>query len=261
MKAPSVFISHGAPLAVITEDDYAKALRGFGRRTGRPTGIVVVSAHGLSPDGCVRVTAGERPPLVYDFAGFPSQLYEYRYPCPGSPALAREIGERLSPLGLKVSLSQEAGIDHGVWVPLARLFPKADVPVVQVSMPFPSTPQRVFALGEALRPMREAGVMLIGSGGAVHNLRELDWHGGREGATGWARAFNDWLKAAIAAKRFDDILAFKIKAPEPQKAHPTTEHLFPTFFTIGAASASDRASVIADEFQYGTLSMFSYAFD
>jgi len=260
MKAPAVFISHGSPLAVITEDDYAEALRGFGRRMERPTAIVVVSAHGLSPDGSVAVTAGERPPLIYDFGGFPSELYEYRYPCPGSPALAHEVGERFSSLGLKVSLSKNAGIDHGVWVPLARLFPEADVPVVQVSMPFPSTPRRIFAMGEALRPLRQSGVMLIGSGGAVHNLRELDWHGGRKDAAGWARAFNDWLKADIAAGRFDDILAFESQAPEPRRAHPTTEHFFPTFFTLGAAAESDRASVIADGFQYGTLSMFSYTF-
>ena len=260
MKAPAVFISHGSPLAVVTEDDYAEKLRGFGRRMERPAGVVVVSAHGLSRDGTAAVTAGENPPLIYDFGGFPAELYEYRYPCPGSPALAREIGERLSPLGLKISLAKGAGIDHGAWVPLARLYPEADVPVVQVSMPFPSPPRRVFAMGEALRPMREAGVMLVGSGGAVHNLRELDWHGrGKDGA-GWARAFNDWLKAAVAERRFDDILAFEAKAPEARRAHPTTEHFFPTFFTLGAAEAAEKASVIADEFQYGSLSMYSYAF-
>lgn len=256
--APAFFISHGSPLTVITEDAYAETLRAVGRGLRGVRAVVVVSAHGLSHEGEVRVTGAERPPLVYDFGGFPPQLYAYRYPCPGAPALAREIASRLEATGLRVGIDPEAGLDHGVWVPLARLFPEADVPVVQVSLPFPTEPERVLAMGAALAPMRDQGVVLVGSGGAVHNLRALNWHGHAGAPDVWAAEFNRWLMEQIAGKRIDAVVDFQRLAPNARMAHPTTEHFFPIFFTLGAWREDDRAETIVDEFQYESLSMYSF---
>jgi 4,5-DOPA dioxygenase extradiol len=261
MLTPAVFISHGSPLTVLTEDDYAEALRAFGRSLARPRGVVVMSAHGPSRPGTTTVTSAERPPLVYDFAGFPPELYDFRYPCPGSPGLAEELASALRPLGLEVTLDGEGGLDHGVWVPLARLFPAGDVPVVQLSMPFPGEEPRLLDIGRALAPLRDTGVLLVGSGGAVHNLRALDWHAhGSKAASPWAREFADWLGARVRRLATDELLRWAAEAPHARLAHPSPpDHLDPIFFTLGAARPGERARTIIDEFQYETLSMYSFA--
>ncbi len=257
--APALFISHGSPLTVVTEDDYAEALRATGRVLGKPPAVVVVSAHGITPDGTVSITAAERPRLVYDFGGFPPELYRFEYACPGSPALAADMAERLGAAGLQTGLDPLAGIDHGVWVPLARLFPAADVPVIQVSMPFPSPPERLLEMGRALGPLRDDGVVLVGSGGAVHNLRSLDWPGRSKTASPWAAAFNAWVRERVDLKDVDALLRFETDAPHARMAHPTTDHFQPIFFTMGAMRDTDHPTTIIDEFQYQTLSMSSVA--
>ena len=261
-RAPALFISHGSPLTVVTEDEYANALRALGRHLAVPrklSAVVVVSAHGLTPDGEVEVTADPAPRLVYDFGGFPDELYTITYPCPGKPELAQEIAARLSDVNLRATLLPRAGLDHGVWVPLVRLLPKADVPVVQVSMPFPSSPRTVLALGRALGPLRDQGVLLIGSGGAVHNLRALNWHSRAKAPTAWAAEFNGWLRDVVTRNAVEVLLDYEAQAPNPQLAHPTPEHLYPVFFTMGCRFDSDRVETIIDEFQYETLSMYSFA--
>jgi 4,5-DOPA dioxygenase extradiol len=257
---PAAFISHGSPLTVVTEDDYAEALRRFGRSLPRPRGVVVMSAHGPSRPGTAAVTASTAPPLVYDFAGFPPELYRFRYACPGSPGLAEEVAAALRPLGLPAELDRESGLDHGVWVPLARLFPAADVPVVQLTMPFPGEEPRLAEMGRALAPLRETGVLLVGSGGAVHNLRALDWHAhGSKTASPWAREFNDWLEERVQRLATGELLRWASDAPHARLAHPYPDHLDPLFFTLGAALPGERATTIVDEFQYETLSMYSFA--
>jgi 4,5-DOPA dioxygenase extradiol len=261
-REPALFISHGSPLTVVTEDEYANALRTAGRHlvaVRKPTAVVVVSAHGLTPDGEVEVTADPKPRLIYDFGGFPDELYNISYPCPGKPDLAEEIAGRLGDAQLRATLLPRAGIDHGVWVPLVRLLPKADVPVVQVSMPFPSSPRTIFDMGRALAPLRDRGVLLIGSGGAVHNLRALNWHSRGKAADDWAVAFNTWLRDVVTRNAVEDLLDYEAKAPHASQAHPTPEHLYPVFFTAGCRFDSDRAETIVDEFQYECLSMYSFA--
>ncbi len=257
--APVLFISHGSPLTVVTEDDYAAALRATGRGLGRPRAVVVVSAHGITRDPTVSVTASERPRLVYDFGGFPPELYRYEYPCPGSPEIAADVARRLGAAGLLARLDPAGGIDHGVWVPLARLFPGADVPVVQVSMPFPSPPERLLGIGRALEPLRDEEVVLVGSGGAVHNLRSLDWHSRSKEASPWAAEFNAWVRARVEEKDVAALVRFEADAPHARMAHPSTDHFQPIFFTLGAMRDADRPSTIVDEFQYQTLSMYSFA--
>jgi 4,5-DOPA dioxygenase extradiol len=256
---PTLFVSHGSPMVAVTEDAYADALRALGARLPRPRGVVVVSAHGLTPDGGVVVSAGDRPRLIYDFGGFPDELYRIAYPCPGDPALASEVAARLAPAGLEVTPDRDAGLDHGVWVPLLRLFPAADVPVVQVSMPYPSPPRTLFRMGESLRPLRDAGVLLVGSGGAVHNLARLNWHQKTSAPDRWAAEFSAWLKGAVERKAFDEVLDFAHAAPHARLAHPTPDHFYPVFFTLGAVRERDHVETVVDEFQYGCLSMYSFA--
>ena len=255
---PTLFVSHGAPTAAITEDALAAGLRALGARLPRPRAAVVVSAHGLTPDGQVSVTAGERPRLVYDFTGFPEALYRIQYPCPGDPALAADIGRRLSAAGYAVELEADAGLDHGVWVPLLRLFPKADVPVVQVSMPYPSRPETVLAIGRALSPLRDEEVFLVGSGGAVHNLGRLAWGDPGAPPDAWATAFDTWLRERVEARRIEEILDFERRAPHARLAHPTTDHFYPIFVTLGAMREGDRVETVVDGFQMGNLSLYSF---
>ncbi len=258
-RGAALFLSHGSPLTVVTEDEYAEALRALGRKLPRPEAVVVVSAHGLSRDGQVVIGGSAAPPLIYDFGGFPPELYQYRYPCPGHPAMAREIAARLSAASLKATIVPDGGIDHGVWVPLARLFPEADVPVVQVSMPYPSSPRTIYQQGQALASLRDANVLLIGSGGAVHNLRALNWHSRSKMPVAWADGFNRWLQKVVADDDVEQLLDYAARAPEPRLAHPTPDHLYPVFFTMGCRQREDSVETIIDEFQYETLSMYCFA--
>ncbi len=258
-RCPVVFVSHGSPMAAVTEDACAEALRAFGRALPRPRAVVVVSAHGLTRDGTTIVTGAARPPLVYDFGGFPDELYRIPYPCPGDPALANDVATRLAAAGLDTAVDPEGGLDHGVWVPLLRIFPAADVPVIQVGMPYPSRPQRVLGLGQTLAPLRDDGVLLVGSGGAVHNLGRLAWHDVDAPVEPWASAFEAWLVERIETGRIADLAAFDREAPNARLAHPTADHLFPLFFTLGAMAPGEPVRTVFEGFQYGSLSMYSFA--
>lgn len=258
--APVLFISHGAPTTALVEDAYSRGLREAGRDMQKPRAIVVVSAHGLTRTG-VEISSAPKPQLIYDFYGFPDELYRIQYPCPGEPALASKVRGLLSAAGIEARENPEMGLDHGTWVPLLHLFPEADIPVIQVSFPFPSKPEVVWKLGQALAPLRGEGVLLIGSGSATHNLRALDWRGNGGAPAAWAAEFMEWVRTRVTERRFDEILRFESEAPGARQSHPTTEHFYPIFFTLGAGSAEDRPRTLADVFHFGSLSMYSFALD
>jgi 4,5-DOPA dioxygenase extradiol len=244
-------------MTVLTEDAYAQALREEGQKLEGAKAVVVVSAHGQSA-GAARVSASPQPKLIYDFGGFPDALYRFRYPCPGSPKLAHEVVARLGQAGVKAELDAEAGLDHGVWVPLARLFPEADVPVVQIAMPHGARPEELLAMGHALAPLREEGVLLLGSGGLVHNLRALRWDAQEGAAEGWAQAFVDWVDEKLETRDVAALQDFAHRAPESLRAHPTDEHFLPLFFPLGAWAAGEKVASFADGMQYGSLSLRSF---
>src|SRR5512138_577874 len=167
MRAPALFVSHGAPTVAIADDDYTAALAAIGARAAaRPQALAVISAHWRAP--APRVTGAKQPETIHDFGGFPEELNAIVYPCPGSPVLARRIADKLGG-----EVDRERGLDHGVWVPVRHMFPHADVPVVQVSLPARATPDTMVALGRDLAALRDEGVWLVGSGGIVHNLSRL----------------------------------------------------------------------------------------
>jgi 4,5-DOPA dioxygenase extradiol len=256
-RFPVLFVSHGAPSVALEDTPYTRSLSDFGRRH-RPTAVVVVSAHWEERQP-VRVGSGASHGTLHDFSGFPEPLYTLRYPAPGDPGLAAEIVERLDAAGVPASPDPVRPLDHGAWVPLRFLYPRADVPVVSVSLPRPRAPRSVSAIGSALAGLRDRGVLLLGSGGAVHNLSRIAFDDRDAAPQAWAKEFDRWLAGRLEDRDLESLLSWATVAPHPELAHPTSEHLDPVFFVAGAAAASDRAQTIHEGFDYGNLSMRTVA--
>jgi 4,5-DOPA dioxygenase extradiol len=236
-------------------EDWGKAVSAFGRQLPPLRGVLVCSAHWEAP-GPFRLSSAEVPGVMHDFGGFPEALYALDYPAPGSPELAAEAAGRLVKAGLEARLDPERPLDHGAWVPLRYLIPEANVPVVQLSLPRPRTPELLLAAGRALAPLRESGVLILGSGGVVHNLRLLDW-GGSSGPQPWATAFGGWVHAQLLAGHEAALQDWK-RAPGSAESVPTSEHLDPLFLALGAAGGPPE--VLYDGWQLGSLSLTSYLF-
>jgi 4,5-DOPA dioxygenase extradiol len=206
----------------------------------------------------VRVTGAARPATVHDFGGFDPKLYEIAYPAPGDPALAHDIAARLTEAGWPAGVDSARGLDHGAWVPLLHLAPRAEVPVLQVSMPVDLDERGAYALGRALATLGEEGVLVIGSGSLTHNLYEFSIGARTEAA--YAREFTHWVRGAVRAGdtgRLVDVLA---QAPHARRAHPTPEHLLPLAVAVGAASQVLPTTVLDGGIEHGVLAMESYVF-
>lgn len=249
-RQPAAFLAHGSPMLAVEEDGVTSMLRRWGGGL-KPRAIVVVSAHWESP-GAIRVTGAERPTMIYDFGGFPPELYDLRYPSPGDPALAAEIARRL-----EATVDPRRGIDHGAWVPIRHAFPDANIPMLEVSLPVPRAPELVTRMGRELGSLREDGVLLVGSGGLVHNLRRVQLGDKQAPAEGWAVDFDRWV-GERAASLDPAALAGYRQAPHAAEAVPTSEHYDPVFFVLGAALPGDRLTTLYEGFHYATLSMRSF---
>ncbi len=255
-KMPVLFISHGSPMVALENDAYTRALEQFGKTVARPKAIVAVSAHweaGLP----LRVTTGASPSVIYDFGGFPDELYRLTYPAPGDPTLAADILRRLAEAGIAAEPDAQRGWDHGVWVPLRRVFPSADIPVVEITLPIPRSPQELEAIGAVLAPLREQRVLLFGTGGVVHNLRLLHFGDKDADVDNWAEKFDTWTKQKIEQRDLNALRSYRGAAPQPRLAVPTTEHFDPLFFALGAAR-DEKPHWIYEGFHYGNLSMRSF---
>lgn len=236
--------------------DWGRALSDLGRRLPPLRAILVCSAHWEAP-GPFRLSSAPKPGVMHDFGGFPEALYHLDYPAPGSPALATEAAGLLQEAGLEVLLDGERPLDHGAWVPLRYLAPEASIPVVQLSLPRPRTPGLLLAAGRALAPLRKRGVLLLGSGGIVHNLRRLDW-GDASQPQPWALAFDGWVRERLEAGD-SAALADWPSAPGAAESVPTSEHLDPLFMAMGAADSSPE--ILFEGWQLGSLGLTSYRFD
>jgi 4,5-DOPA dioxygenase extradiol len=256
--APAVFFAHGAPLSALGGDAHAEALRQFGDAHRALEAIVIVSAHWQKPLP-VAITSWETAPLIYDFGGFPEELYRIQYPAQGDAALATHIDLLLHAAGVPSMLDPGRGLDHGAWVPLRLTFPEAKVPVIALSLPS-AAPRELFAIGQALKPLRRDGVMVAGSGGIVHNLRRVNMRSKEAPAEAWARGFDEWVAQRIEARKLNQLFEYRTSAPNAAMAVPTPEHFDPLFIALGAAFEDDRPQWIYEGFQYGTLSMRSLAF-
>jgi 4,5-DOPA dioxygenase extradiol len=254
---PTLFISHGAPTILLDDAGTARTfLAGLGERLPRPQAVLVVTAHWET--AVPTVGGAERPETIYDFWGFPEVLYDFIYPAPGAPDVAARAAELLTAARIAAARDDTRGFDHGTWVPLFLLYPLADVPVVQLSVQPAADPAAHLAVGRALAPLRGEGVMVMGSGSAVHNLADF-----RPGATGpapWARAFDDWLAAAVEASDEAGLLAYRTQAATARQAHPRDEHLLPLFVALGAAGPDWRGRVLHRGFSDGSVGMSAFAF-
>ncbi len=243
-----------------TEDSPAgRFLDGLGAALPRPRAIVVASAHFMAPRPSVGAAA--QPATVHDFGGFPAPLYQILYPAPGSPALAEVVAERLVDAGLAPEQLVGQGIDHGVWVPLRRMYPDAGIPVVPLSVDPQADAAHHFAIGRALSGLRDDGVLVIGSGGFVHNLGDLDWDDKDAPMPAWADEFAQWMRDRLAAHDVDTLLDWERQAPNPRRAHPTVEHLMPLFVALGAAGAAPAATILHRSHEFGSLALDAFAFD
>ncbi|MFO0691972.1 MAG: class III extradiol ring-cleavage dioxygenase [Polyangiales bacterium] len=232
-RAPVLFLDHGSPMEAFARNDYTETLGRVGETLASTTAVVVVSAH-FESRGPIRVTSHPSPPTIHDFGGFPRALYEVSYGCPGSPALAERIVERLCAHGLDAALDPTRGLDHGVWVPLLHLFPGATHPVLQVSLPVPRTTRLVEELGRALAPLRDDGVVLVGSGGIVHNI-PLFLSGRAAAAMPRLVAFDRAIRRLVEAGDAKGLHEYA-SLPDAALSVPTDEHLDPLFFAFGASS-------------------------
>jgi 4,5-DOPA dioxygenase extradiol len=221
----------------------------------KPKAIVIVSAHWESNE--LLVSANPQPETWHDFGGFPKALFEVQYPASGDPRLAAEVCQLLKADGLPARVDSNRPFDHGVWVPLSLMYPQADIPIVQVSLPTRGGPALQTRVGHALASLREHGVLLIGSGSITHNLRELDWHAGPESVEPWALAFRNWMIEKLAANDEAALHDYRAQAPNAVRSHPSDEHLLPLYF---ARAAGGQFSVAHQGFTMGALGMDIYRF-
>lgn len=252
---PSLFISHGSPMLALQPGASGPALLRLAAELPRPKAIVVVSAHWESQE--LLVSGSPAPETWHDFGGFPRELFAVQYPAPGDPQLASEIVERLHADGLDARVDAQRPFDHGTWVPLSLMYPAADIPVVQVSLPSRMGPALQTRVGHALAGLREQGVLLIGSGSITHNLGELDWRAGPETITPWALEFRNWVVDKLAANDANALHDYRRQAPNAVRSHPSDEHLLPLYFARGAGG---DFSVAHQGFTLGALGMDIYRF-
>lgn len=252
---PTLFISHGAPDIVTSNHQAVNALTLLGQRFAAPRAIIIVSAHWISTP--IGITSAEKPSTIHDFGGFPKSLYKLNYPAKGDPLLAEEIGNQLTNSGFKVNLDDQRGFDHGTWVPLMLMYPNADIPVIQVSLPEGDI-EACIRLGESLAVLRKQGILVIGSGGSVHNLRALNI----DGITAeWATSFENWLLNAVEGNHFNQVTNPAEFPPEFIMAHPTIEHFMPLIVAWAAANRERAGKRIYHGFMYGNNGLSFYQFN
>jgi len=251
-KMPALFIGHGSPMNAIEDNEFCQAWIEAGRSLPRPQAILCVSAHWETSG--TQVTAMEQPRTIHDFGGFPPALYAQQYPAPGSPALARLVQETVK--DVRIDLDASWGLDHGAWSVLIRMFPQADIPVVQLSLDTTQPPAFHYALGQALRPLRNRGILIVGSGNVVHNLRaaRLD---DEHGAYDWAREFDATARRLIVARDHQALVNYERLGPSARLAIPTHEHYLPLLYVLSLQEPGDEVSFFAERIVYYALSMRS----
>ncbi len=260
-KLPALFVSHGAPTLVIDPVPTHQFLVELGRRLPRPRAILAVSAHWDTD--APRLTTGAAPHTMYDFHGFPSDLYEMTYPAPGARDGALRARERWAGAGVDASGDASRGYDHGAWVPLSLMYPDADIPVAQLSIQTARTPAEHLEMGRALAPLREEGVLILASGNVTHNLRDVFTHDMLAAPVPYAREFADWLTRNVEAGRIDPLLDYLAQGPSARRNHPSADHYLPLLTAMGAGGGGEgvKGRLLHDGYTYGVLSMAAYAWD
>lgn len=250
-KMPMLFVGHGNPMNAIVQNDFHKKWISIGLELPQPKAILVVSAHWMT-NHKTKVTAMSTPKTIHDFGGFPQELFDQQYPAPGSPEMAKLTIDQIH--STVVHEDMEWGLDHGTWSVLKPMFPKADIPVFQLSLDMSKSMDFHFNLGKELEGLRKKGVLIIGSGNMVHNLRKLN--AGNE-VYDWTLSFDNRMKTFIDQRNFKSVVNFQSLGQEAKLAHPTYEHFLPLLYVLGAINPNENIEYFNDSFDMGSISMRS----
>lgn len=253
-RMPVVFISHGAPDALLNAPEAVSCWREMGESLPDPSAILVISAHWEARQPTASLAGA--PETLHDFSGFSPALHRMQYPAPGAPALAERVAALLASANIPVELHSTRGLDHGAWVPLSAMYPRASVPVTQLSLIRNGSPAQHYALGRALAPLRDEGVLILATGAITHNFDWLDWGNVGTRAVPQAQVFADWVAAQLGARDVSALLAYR-SAPHGADAHPDEEHFLPLFVGVGAAG-DDLPLRHQPAFSHGGLAMDAY---
>lgn len=251
---PSLFVAHGAPLLAIENNEYTQFLHSLGTTLPKPKAIVLFSAHWES--STQKVSNVDKFETIYDFGGFPEALYRIKYPAKGNETVSKEIAELFTKQGVPFEVDTTRGLDHGAWVVLKMLYPSADIPVISMSVNPHLTPKEQYKIGKSLSQLREKGILIIASGGTVHNLGALRM-GNDEGAIDqWALDFDEWLERHISNWDVESLFKYSSSAPASEFAVPPygNEHFIPLFYAMGAADHEKSARLLHCSYRYGNLS-------
>ena len=253
-RMPAIFFGHGNPMNALLDNDYTRAWNGIGRTIPRPRAIVSISAHWYVP--ALAVTAMTAPRTIHDFGGFPQQLFECQYPAPGDPALAKRVQNLLAPV--EVALDESGwGLDHGTWAVLCHVFPQADVPVIQVAIDEREPAEFHYRLGERLRPLRDEGILIMGSGDIVHNLHAYAWGQHPAAPYDWAQRFETTVRTSILAADHAPLVSYESLGRDALMSVPTPEHYLPLLYVLGASHPGEQVRFPVEGIDGGSVSMLA----
>lgn len=250
-RMPVLFTGHGSPMNAIEDNAYTAQWEQLGRTLPRPRAILSISAHWYTRG--TLITDAPEPRMIYDMYGFPKALYQVQYPAPGHPALAHEIQTLLT---APVTINNDWGCDHGTWSVLCRMFPEADIPVLQLSVDGTKPAAYHYQIGQELASLREDGVLILGSGNVVHNLSMVDWS--NEGGFDWAQEFDDQIHQSITDGNHENVIHWENAGSAAKAAVPTPDHYLPLLYVLGASSAADEVRSYNRSCVLGSLSMTGY---
>jgi 4,5-DOPA dioxygenase extradiol len=253
MRLPAIFFGHGNPMNALADNAYTRAWRTLGETSPKPRAVLCISAHWYVP-GCA-VTAMRSPRTIHDFGGFPRELFEYLYPAPGEPALASEVRDLLAPA--EVALDAGWGLDHGTWSVLCHVYPAADVPVVQLSIDETLPAHMHHEIGRRLAPLRDRGVLIVGSGNLVHNLHAYAWGRQTLEPYDWAVRFEQQARAWMLAGDHQPLIDYEHLGRDAALSAPTPEHYLPLLYVLGAQQPDDEATFPVEGIDGGSVSMLS----
>jgi 4,5-DOPA dioxygenase extradiol len=254
-RMPVVFIGHGSPMNALWDNPFTRALTGLGQTLPRPNAVLVVSAHWMTRG--THVSVNPSPRTIHDFGGFDDRLFRVRYDPPGHPELARET---IRAAGYGIREEPDMGLDHGAWTVLRHMWPKADVPVFQLSLDISQPPSHHFSLGAQLRSLRDKGVLILGSGNIVHNLGRLDWHDPDADPFDWSAEFDGIVKTHVDTRDFQPLVEYPRFGTLARMAIPTNDHYLPLLYALAASGKDEVPHYIHEGFQHGSISMRSIIF-
>jgi 4,5-DOPA dioxygenase extradiol len=254
---PSYFFAHGAPSIVLEQNKYTDFMKNFAVSIPKPKAIVLLSAHW--EQSIQTISAVDTYSTIYDFSGFQDELYQMTYPAEGERSLSEQIHTLFAKHGIESKLDEERGLDHGAWAVLKLIYPDADIPVVALSVNRNLTNEQQYQIGEVLSELREQDILIIGSGGTVHNLRRLNWQA--EDNDKWAESFDSWLKSKLEAWDVNALFSYREIAPYAQEAVPTNEHFIPLLLAMGTGDKNRQAKLLHQSYQFGNLSLSCWQFN